>query len=62
MNSHTFHVKSSIMVVIITRKTWLACHGISYFIISLLIRIYCIFIGSSYTDKDRSQTSQQEGN
>ena len=60
MNLYAFHVKSSIMIVIVTRKIWSACHGISCFIISLLILVYFIFIGSGTETRDFPKMSQRE--
>ena len=48
------------MVAVIIRKAQFACHGIAHLILSLLILIYRIFIGSGFAIKDRPQTSQRE--
>ena len=60
MNSHAFHVKSSIMIVVVIRKAWSTFHNYIRLVLSLLILVYYIFIGSSSTAKDRHRTSQRE--
>ena len=48
------------MVVVVIRKTQYASHGIARLVLSLLILIYCIFVGSSSIAKERPQMSQGE--
>ena len=48
------------MVIVVIRKARFTCHGISHFVISLLILVYCIIIGLGTTARDGPQTSQRE--
>ena len=48
------------MVVVVIRKAQSVCHGIAHLVLSLLILVYHIFIGSGTLAKDHPHLSQRE--